>query len=388
MSDPTARSGDQPVDRAALEALTSDDWAAVLVAVRTELRARDDLDARQAAVAGQPTGRLVAGRGRARVVDLLADDAELAAAVVARVPGPVGDAMAAPEPPSARSAVAAGAARDGEVARVRQRARALREERDAWRRRAEGAEARAEQAERAIAEQAQVEQELRATIDGLRQELAEAATERERAVDRERRRRDGEVARLETDLATLRRAEESRRADQSRRERAARRRSAGDPGSAGDLPVPRVPPGRPTRLPPDIVPGTTEAARALLGPGRLVLIDGYNVTLHHRGDLDLEGQRSWLVGLCATAVPVHRIRPVIYFDGQRSSAGRPSVARQAVQVRFTSEGITADDELVLAVEATDEPVVVVTDDRELSERVTASGADVIGTVAFLGVVRR
>jgi len=388
VSDPEGRPTDPPVDRAALQGLASDDWAAVLVAVRAELRARDELDARQAAVAEQPTGRLVAGRGRTQVVELLVDDAELAAAVMARVPGPVRAASSGPDaPPAAPDAVAVDAG-DDEVARVRQRARALREERDAWRRRAEGAEARAEQAERALAEQSAREHDLRDTVAGLRQELAEAASDRDRAVVRERRRRDGEVARLEADLAAFRRAEESRRADQNRRERAAQRRVATGHDAAGDAPVPRVPPGRPTRLPPDVVPGTTEAARALLGPGRLVLIDGYNLTLNHRADLDLEGQRNWLVGLCSNAVPVHRIRPVIYFDGERASGVRPTSARQAVQVRFTPAGITADDELVLAVEATDEPVVVVTDDRELVERVSASGADVVGTVAFLGVVRR
>ncbi len=388
MSDPEGRPSAPAVDRLALEGLSSDDWAAVLVAVRAELRAREELDEPQAAVAEQPTGRLVAGRGRAQVVELLVGDGALAAAVVERVPGPVRAAVTGPEAPSAAPDVAAVAVRDDEVVRVRQRARALREERDAWRRRAEGAEARAEQSERALAEQAAVQQDLRDTIAGLRQELAEAGAERDRAVVRERRRRDGEVARLEADLATLRRAEESRRAEQHRRERATQRRAAADDRPSGEAPVPRVPPGRPTRLPADIVPGTTEAARALLGPGRLVLIDGYNLTLNHRADLDLEGQRTWLVGLCANAVPVHRIRPVIYFDGQRASGVRSTPARQVVQVRFTPEGITADDELVLAVEATDEPVVVVTDDRELVERVRASGADVVGTVAFLGVVRR
>ncbi len=388
MSEPEGRASDPPVDRVALERLSSDDWAAVLVAVRAELRAREELDEPQAAVAEQPTGRLVAGRGRTQVVELLAGDAELAAAVVERLSGPVRAAATGPEVPSAAPDAAAPAAGDDEVVRVRQRARALREERDAWRRRAEGAQSRAEQAERALAEQAAVQQDLRDTIAGLRQELAEAGAERDRAVVRERRRRDGEVARLEADLATLRRAEESRRAEQHRRERATQRRAAADDRPSGEAPVPRVPPGRPTRLPADIVPGTTEAARALLGPGRLVLIDGYNLTLNHRADLDLEGQRTWLVGLCANAVPVHRIRPVIYFDGQRASGVRSTPARQVVQVRFTPEGITADDELVLAVEATDEPVVVVTDDRELVERVRASGADVVGTVAFLGVVRR
>ncbi|MFP4312668.1 MAG: NYN domain-containing protein, partial [Nitriliruptoraceae bacterium] len=126
----------------------------------------------------------------------------------------------------------------------------------------------------------------------------------------------------------------------------------------------------------------------LLGAGRLVLIDGYNVTRTHRDDLDLEGQRTWLVQRCVTAAASLRIRPVVVFDGQRAGTSRPTAARQQVEVRFTPAGISADDELVLAVEATDEPVVVVTDDRQLRDRVRASGADVVGTLAFLGVVGR
>jgi predicted RNA-binding protein with PIN domain len=77
------------------------------------------------------------------------------------------------------------------------------------------------------------------------------------------------------------------------------------------------------------------------------------------------------------------VRPVVYFDGEEAGGGRPRTGTREVEVRFTPAGITADDELVLAVEATDEPVLVVTDDRELRARLLASGADVIGTAPFL-----
>jgi hypothetical protein len=370
-----------------LAALSSDDWAAVLVALRTELAQHEELTPAQAAVAARPTGRLVSGEGRAQVVELLAGDGTLARVVLERTPPTVratlltsAPATAAGEPGDARS--------DSEVVRARERARILRTERESLRRRAEGAEARAEGAERALldAEAAQREAEDRASA--LLERLEEAEAERERAVARERRRRDGEVARLTAEVAALRRAEESRHADHRRRARAEQRRAAAPPQAREQETLERVPPGRPTRLPKGIAPGTTEAARALLGPGRLVLIDGYNVTRQHRADLDLEGQRTWLLQLCANAVPTLRLRPIIVFDGQQAGGGRPALGRQQVEVRFTPAGITADDELVLAVEATDEPVVVVTDDRELAARVGASAADVVGTLAFLGVVRR
>jgi hypothetical protein len=371
-----------------LAELSSDDWASVLVALKAELAEHDELAPAQAAVAVRPTGRLVSGDGRAQVVALLAGDGSLARAVLERTPPAVRAMLlaSAADPAAAEPGDAAGS--DREVARVRERARSLRTERDSWRRRAEGAEARAERAEQALVDAQVAQREAEDRVAALQERLAEAEVERERAVARERRRRDAEVARLTAEVAALRRAEESRRADRSRRVRAEQRRAAAPPQASEPMPVERVPAGRPTRLPKGIVPGTTEAARALLGPGRLVLIDGYNVTRQHRGDLDLEGQRTWLLQLCANAVPTLRLRPVIVFDGQQAGGGRPALGRQQVEIRFTPAGISADDELVLAVEATDEPVVVVTDDRELAARVGAGGADVVGTLSFLSVVRR
>lgn len=368
--------------------LSSDDWAAVLVALKAALAEHDAMSSAQAAVAEQPTSRLVGGSGRAQVVELLAADAGFAHTVLQRTPPAVRAAVAVTEPGPAVAAPDDTGEADSEVARARARARALRADRDRWRRRAEGAEARAERAERALADAQAAQRAAEDEHAVLRGRLEEAGAERERALGRERRRRDGEVARLTEEVAELRRAEEARRADRRRQVRAEQRRAATPPQDREQVAPEGMPAGRPTRLPPDIVPGTTEAARALLGPGRLVLVDGYNVTRQHRSELDLEGQRNWLLQLCANAVPTLRLRPVIVFDGQQAGGGRPALARQQVEVRFTPAGITADDELVLAVEATDEPVVVVTDDRELTGRVRASGADVVGTVAFLGVVRR
>ncbi len=376
------------LDPGRLVGLSSDDWAAVLVALKAELAERDELPPAQAAVADRPTGRLVSGAGRAQVVALLVDDPTLARSVLERMPAAVRATVSAPDPVTARSEPDDADGSDDEVVRARDRARALRADRDSWRRRAEGAEARAERAERALTDAQEARREAQDRVDALRELLEAAGAERERAVARERRRRDGEVARLTEEVAALRRAEEARRVDRRRRERAEERRAATPPQTPEQLPAGRTPAGRPTRLPPGIAPGTTEAARALLGPGRLVLIDGYNVTRQHRADLDLEGQRTWLLQRCANAVPTLRLRPVIVFDGQQAGGGRPARGHQQVEVRFTPAGITADDELVLTVEATDEPVVVVTDDRELAGRVSASGADVIGTLAFLGVVRR
>src|SRR5690606_19414550 len=96
---------------------------------------------------------------------------------------------------------------------------------------------------------------------------------------------------------------------------------------------------------------------------------------------DLAAQRDWLVGLLARLAARYRVRPTVYFDGAQASGGRPPAGGRAVEVRYTAAGLTADDEIVFAVEAMEPrtPVLVVTDDRELAGRVAALRADVIGT---------
>lgn len=387
MTDGPSPLGSGPAPTAAAWAvLPADSWATVLVLVRELLGSGEDLTDGARAVRERPTSRLVAGRGRQAVVDLLVADPALAAGVLDRLDPPVRDAMTgvvAIEP-----AATAAPGSDGTQERLRARVRRLRDERDAWQRRATGAEARVGRLEQDLAALREDVVTGEARVLDLQRSLAQAGEDRDRAVQRERRRRDAEVARLEAQLAELRRAEEDRRTTARRRAEQARRASERPEPAEAAEPVARLAPGRPTRLPRHVEPDTTEAARLLLGPGRRVLVDGYNVTRTHRDDLDLEGQRSWLVQRCVTAAAALRLRPVVVFDGQRGGASRPTAARQQVEVRFTPAGITADDELVLEVEATDEPVVVVTDDRELRDRVRAADADVVGTLAFLGVVGR
>ncbi len=297
-------------------------------------------------------------------------------------------------PPAAAGASGAPGASgaDDALQRARTKLRAVREQREEWRRRAEGAEARAARAEAELeALRAEVEDSIR-DRERLRGELAAAADERGRAVAREGRRHEAVVARLREELRTARRVvEDERRAARRLEEQHAQERAAARGRHAEEERRTRqasarstLAPGRPSLLPDGVGPGTTEAARLLLHAGRLVLVDGYNVTLQHRGELDLERQRAWLVGYASTLVAQRGIEPVVVFDGERAGGGRLGPAR-GVQVRFTAPGVTADDELVLDVEATDRPVVVVTDDRELAARVRASGADVVPTRAFLGV---
>jgi len=396
--DPAATEPPPPPVAAALVDLPADVWAALLPTVRAALH---DVD--EAAVTpvvrrmrAAPAGRLAGGRVRRELCGLLAEGGPAWAALHARLVDEDlvetwSAALAAPAPPPAPVAPVPPAAPDPrELDRFRDRLRETREERDALRRRLVAAEERARQAEESAAAAGAALDELRAELAVVREELAAAAAARESAVGRERRRGEVAQARLREELAGHRRADEERRAERRRaderrraqaaeeRERAQRRREAQDRGRR-----PRVTPGRPSVLPEGIVPGSAEAVALLLHPGRLVLVDGYNLTRQHRDHLDLETQRAWLVRLLANAALQRRVRPVAVFDGERASRGRPTAASREVEVRFTHEGVTADDEVVLAVEGTDEPVLVVTDDRELQARVRVSGADVSGTREFL-----
>lgn len=392
MTAPTAGEGPPPPDAATLLALSSDEWARLLVATRSELAAQPALSPDLARVRATPTSRLVAGEGRDDVIAALTAAPELWPAILDRLPAEVRQRLPTPSDHGATPAPDTGADAAQrqlrqELERTRQRARSLREERDAWQRRAEGGDARAARIEAALAAEQQARSALEAELVEVRAALDDAEQQRARAVARERRRSDSERDRLARENAELRRAEQERQDAARRRSEADARRSPPPVQDPAGAPQPRVLPGRPTRLPDDLVPGTTAWAQALLGPGRLVLVDGYNVTRQHRAALDLEGQRNWLLQVLVAAVAVHRWRPVVVFDGQQAGGGRPPAARHQLEVRFTAAGITADDELVLAVEGTDEPVVVVTDDRELADRVRASDADVVGTTAFLSVAR-
>ncbi|MFA9445714.1 NYN domain-containing protein [Egicoccus sp. AB-alg6-2] len=392
-----------PPPAAALLALPADAWGDLLPTIRAALNDVDDALATPAIrrLRAAPTGRLAGGRVRKEVCSLLgaggpawealyrrliADDVARSWAETIRA-----EPLTAPPTvdPAASAAPAPTAPTERELARTRERLRDARQERDALRRRLDGAESRAKQAEEAAASAEARVQTTQAENVELRQRVEELEYDRERAVARERRRGEAAQARLREELAELRRADEERRIEQRRhleRRRALEAEAAETQRKRRERRssrTPRVVPGRPSSLPEGVARGSTEAARLLLHTGRVVLVDGYNLTRQHRDHLDLETQRAWLVQLLATAAMQRRIRPVVVFDGQRASVARPIIASREVEVRFTPEGITADDELVLAVEATDEPVLVVTDDRELQARVRVSGADVVGTAAFL-----
>jgi hypothetical protein len=399
-----------PPAAADLAALPSDAWAWLLPRVRAALHDLDDAEvtATVRRLRAAPTSRLVGGRTRAELDDLLADGGPLWRDVATRVRDAddapravlalVDPTVARPTPTATPAGHDGARARDDDgraAARARERLREVRSERDDLRRQLEGAAARAARSEREREASATRIAELEAALTSVQQELADAAAERERAVQRERRRRDAEVRELETTLADLRRAEQDRTVAARRREQAERLRVERERADAARraeeareaAAPPRLVPGRPSQLPAGVRPGTTEHAEVLLHAGRLVLVDGYNVTKQHQPTFDLEQQRAWLVRTLAGLATRRRVRPRAVFDGEGTRTSRPAGGSREVEVVFTPSGVSADDELVLAVEATDEPVTVVTDDRDLTARLVAAGADVVRTTPFLGATR-
>lgn len=378
-----------PPPRDRLDALSADDWAVLLGLVREALGSLPDTAGR-AEIRASPTGRLAGGRGRRRLSDLLVADRQLWQGVVTAAGGEEGSRSlvarlvepAAPAEASSRDRSHRG---DAELRRRAERDRRrlveVRDERDTLRRRLAEVEGRATRGERDRDRLTAEVEELRGELDQLRRRLHDAERAQQRAVDRERRRGEAERSRVEEELSALRRDRE-----QSRTSRSAEPGSAPTgPAVPARQPAPQRPirlvPGRPSRLPAGIAPGTREAAELLLHRDRLVLVDGYNVTKQRHAGLGLEQQRTWLVQALENLARQRGIRPIVVFDGAAAPGGGHRT--RLLEVRFSPAAITADDEIVLAVEGTDEPLLVVTDDRELRARVAVSGADTLASRELL-----
>lgn len=388
-----------PPDADRLAGLDDGAWRQVVAHLRRAMAEVAEVhpDPRLRRLVAVPTSRLVGGRARRDAVALLASGGPLWMALRRRVLADPALAAALAEalradPPAAPPVDPVRPASDGpdpaELSRLRERVRQLKQERDVALRRAEGEAARAdrEAAARALSEDALAVARERTTE--LQARLDEAATERTAAVERERRRGEAALADASEQLRRVRRE----RQEEVRRRRAADRAEevrTSRPDPPAPAPPPRLVPGRPSRLPGEVHPDTTEAVRLLLHPGRRVLVDGYNVTRSHRDDLGLEEQRRWLVNLVAGAVASRRIDATVIFDGHVTPGRGTGRRERGVQVVFTHEGVTADDDLVFEVDAMppDDPVLVVTDDRELRARLVPYRVDLVSTGGFVAALR-
>jgi predicted RNA-binding protein with PIN domain len=334
--------------------------------------------------------------------------------VVARV----GVALGADGVEAVRAAVEADAASQAraEAAAVRSALAGAEGELDAARARAdaEAAAARAarEELRGAREELRRSERERRSLADrvaGLERELVRSAAAVRAAKDEaaaEQRRLGVRVAELQARLAEVQRKYRALRRSTGQvdpmvaeavgaleRDLGALRRAAGL-GREGE-PAPAAPARRPERREPLPVPGGRGAddpetlAAWMAADGVLVLVDGYNVTKHPLGfaERSLEDQRTLLLDLCRRLARRFTAAVTVVFDGGAVEPVPTRLPLGPVEVVFTDEGRTADDEIVARVNAAlpERPVVVVTSDNELRERVSALGATVTRSPALLGL---
>jgi predicted RNA-binding protein with PIN domain len=336
----------------------------------------------------------------------------------------VGIALGPEGQAAVQAAVAAAATSQAraEAAAVRSALAGAESELDTARQRAEAEAATArttrEDLRAAREELRRVERERRALAErteGLERELAQSAAAlraaREEAAD-ERRRLRGRAAELQARLAESQRNERALRRSAGQvdpvvaeavgaleRDLAVLRRVTGlaeeGGGEAGTgKPGTRKPeagtPRQPLAVPGGRGADDPETLAAWMGTdGVLVLVDGYNVTKHPQGfaERGLEDQRTLLLDLCRRLARRFGAEVTVVFDGGTVGPIPTRLPMGPVEVVFTDPGRTADDEIVVRVNAApaERPVVVVTSDNELRSRVGALGATVARSPALLGL---
>jgi len=225
-------------------------------------------------------------------------------------------------------------------------------------------------------------QELRRSVERSKRkegrDRGKAATERDklqgeaRAAKREARELRSAVAKLEREVAT-REARAARRAPSTARAaRAARTPLAVPKGRLADAPE------------------TLE--EWLAAPRVHLLVDGYNVTKAKGGfgDLRLESQRERLIDEIGRLARKKAVPATIVFDGADlpPGAGRRSRKRSPVAVEYSRPPEVGDDHLVAKLGSMpNDPVVVVTNDRELQGRVRELGGTVATSDQLLVLIR-
>jgi predicted RNA-binding protein with PIN domain len=142
-------------------------------------------------------------------------------------------------------------------------------------------------------------------------------------------------------------------------------------------------------LPPGLFADSPEARRHLVGdPAVLVVVDGYNLAREAWTGLNPEEERRRTVVLLEEVAHRSGAPVTVVFDGD-DTAVAPAASR-VVRVRFSATGVTADDDIaaLLAAVPADQPVLVVSTDREVADDARAQGAMVLSSAEFLAAIGR
>lgn len=122
--------------------------------------------------------------------------------------------------------------------------------------------------------------------------------------------------------------------------------------------------------------------------GARLLVDGYNVSQLGFGDLSLADQRNRLLQKLVRLVRKYDGSATIVFDGSEVPPGTRRRPRGPVDVEYSSPDETADDHLVARLGSLPpEPVIVVTNDKELQERARAARATIATSDQLLALLR-
>jgi predicted RNA-binding protein with PIN domain len=289
---------------------------------------------------------------------------------------------------------------EAEKVRARRAREEVRAAREQGRRRAEAERARALQLAREVRA---LETRLRRAGDAAEAARRSAEVGADDAAARLRRaRRDVDRARAERDearaeLKAARRsaAQLSRRvaALQARVEGLEQRLSAAPRSGRSRRPAGSGAgsPRRPLPAPKGMLADDPDALSEWLADDDVVLlVDGYNVTKAPGGfaGLQLEAQRERLTEAVERLARRRAVRATIVFDGSRVPPGTARPRRGPVEVHYSRPHESADDHLIALLGGLPpDPVVVVSDDRELRARAAALGATLARSSQLLALIR-
>jgi predicted RNA-binding protein with PIN domain len=123
-------------------------------------------------------------------------------------------------------------------------------------------------------------------------------------------------------------------------------------------------------------------------PRARLIVDGYNVSKTAWVESSLEAQRTRLLNGLAPLVARTGAETTVVFDAAATSS-RPVVSGpRGVKVRFSPEGVIADDVIrdLVAVEPPGRVVVVVSSDQELVRDVARGGARAVSSDALIALL--
>ena len=264
-----------------------------------------------------------------------------------------------------------------------------------------------ESSRRSLEDERVTNKELRKELDAARREAMARAAEAERA------RSDADKARAESEKVERRSRKDAAAADARAKEaasqlravrkelNAARRRisqlelavekAARPPGPRTQKKEVAPEPRRPLPVPAGRFEDDPKTLDAWLDAPRVhLLVDGYNVTKSASGfpDLRLPSQRERLIEQLEKLALRKKVRTTVVFDGSDVAPGTSRLGRRRVRVEYSRPGEIADDHLMAKLGALPpDPVVVVTNDRELQGRAAAEGATIAVPAQLLELSR-